>query len=283
MAGTPTAGNAIDHEIAAFLHALIMESRNEHRSFEEMSPHDQNQLLFRAEEAKRQLSERTEVMVSMADYAGGAVRTSVTRAMLSPVVRPSVTEAISLLETAIYKAGLEIEAVDRILVIGGSSQLWLLREALGGDPRFMGRYRLADSPEWDVAHGAALLQARPGSYSLAETFALRLSDGTSVPLASEGEAPSDARRELSLVLTEDAREAHIVIERLTKGGKPHPAMTFSTPTFGFLEEELRLQFGLTRDLTFEASAKSKRFKKCRAIAHEIEEVRFGYGLPESPR
>jgi molecular chaperone DnaK len=283
LAGTPTAGNAIDREIAAFLHRVIMEGRGETRAFDEMSPHDQNQLLFRSEEAKRQLSTRLETPVPIADYGGQPVRLMVSQETLVPVIRPAVNEAINLLETAIYKAGLEIEAIDRILVIGGSSQLWLLREALEGDPRFMGRYRLADAPEWDVAHGAALVQARPGSYSLAESFGLRLSDGTSMPLARVGDTPSDARRELSLVLTEDAREAHIVIERSAKGDIPHPAMTFSTPTLGFLEEEVRLQFGLTRDLTFEASAKSTRFEDGPASTHEVEEVRFGYELPETGR
>jgi molecular chaperone DnaK len=279
LAGTPTAGNALDNEIAVFLHGLIMEGRGHVRGFDEMSPHDQNHLLFRAEEAKRQLSQTTDAAVSMTDYGGEPVHIRVDRRMLAPIVRPAVNEAVALLESTIHKAGLEVAAVDRILLIGGSSQLWLLREVLSADQRFMGRYRLAESPEWDVAHGAALLQSRPGSYSLAETFGLRLSDGSSVPLVQEGDAPSHEQRTLSLVLTEDAREAQIVIERIGAGTRAEPALTFSTQTLGFLQEEIALQFGLTSDLTFSAAAKSSRFANREPRAHEIEKVRFAYKLP----
>jgi molecular chaperone DnaK len=279
LGGTSTAGNALDHQIALHIHGRIMDSRGERRGFDEMDPHDQAQLQFRAEIAKQQLSLVEATPVSMMNYDGDSVHLSLTREALTPVVRPAVAEAIALLERTIHRAGLTVDAVDAILLVGGSSQLWLLHSELSADPRFKGRYRIAEAPEWDVAHGAALVSSNPGAYELAETLALRLSDGSSMELARPGDRPGVGRRALSLVLTEDAPEAHLVIERRsTLDSLPKPALQFSTPTLGFLNEELAFTFGLTPDLTFAASAKSARQPESPASDREIEDLRFGYAL-----
>ena len=168
--------------------------------------------------------------------------------------------------------------MDAILLIGGSSQLWLLREQLASDPRFAGRYRLAESPEWDVAHGAALLSSEPGNYRLAETLALKLADGSSIELARPGDKPGAPERTLSLVLIEDAPEAHFVIERYGESRSTAvPALQFAAPSLGFLEEEVSLRYGLTVDLTFAATAASARYSMP-VRPHEIEDLRFGYSI-----
>jgi len=278
LGGTATAGNAIDREIALNLHARIMQDRRETRAFDEMDPHDQNELLFRSEELKRRLTSKADSTVAIGSYGGSPVHIEVTRSSLRPTVLPAVTEAIALLETTIHRAGLSVDGVDTILLIGGSSQLWLLREELAADPRFAGRWQLAESPEWDVAHGASLLSREPGAYALAETLELKLADGSRIALARPGDAPGSSERALSLVLIEDAPEAHLVIERRRdQAAAVAPALQFATPTLGFLEEEITLRYGLTRDLTFSAVAASGRFSS-EGKAHEIEDLRFGYTL-----
>ena len=204
---------------------------------------------------------------------------TVDREALTPVLHPAVSEAISLLEATIHRAGLSVDAVDAILLVGGSSQLWLLQEELSADPRFKGRYRVAEAPEWDVAHGASLLNRHPGAYRLAETLALRLSDSSSIELARPGDRPDGHDRGLSLVLTEDAPEAHLVIERHKAGDShPQPALQFSTPSLGFLEEEIALKYRLTSELTLAVSAASTRRPAVAAQEREIEDLRFGYEL-----
>jgi molecular chaperone DnaK len=283
LGGTPTAGNALDREIALNLHARIMRERGQTRPFDEMDPHDQSELLFRSEEVKRQLASKSEVTLAMGAYAGHPVHIEVTRASLRSTLLPAVTEAVSLLEATIHRAGLSVDGIDTILLIGGSSQLWLLREELASDPRFAGRWQLAESPEWDVAHGAALLSRQPGAYALAETLDLKLANGSRIQLARPGDAPGAPERSLSLVLIEDAPEAHLVIERRGDSmSATAPALQFSAPTLGFLEEEITLRYGLTADLTFSAAATSARFSS-EGKPYEIEDLRFGYALSQAPR
>ena len=65
------------------------------------------------------------------------------------------------------------------------------------------------------------------------------------------------KRTLSLVLIEDAPEAHLVIERCRESRSTAvPALQFAAPSLGFLEEEISLRYGLTADLTFAATAAS---------------------------
>ncbi len=281
LGGTPTAGNAMDREIALNLHARIMRERGETRAFDDMDPHDQNELLFRSEELKQRLTFKPETTLAIGAYGGLPVHMEVTCASLRPTLLPAVTEAISLLETTIHRAGLSVDGVDSILLIGGSSQLWLLREELASDARFAGRWQLAESPEWDVAHGAALLSREPGAYALAETLELKLADGSRIQLARPGDSPGAPERTLSLVLIEDAPEAHLVIERRGDSTSTSaPGLQFSTPTLGFLEEEITLRYGLTPDLTFSAAATSGRFSS-EGKPYEIEDLRFGYALSEA--
>jgi molecular chaperone DnaK len=215
----------------------------------------------------------------MTSYGGEAVHIVVSREMLQPVLAAAVKEAIGLLESTIHKSGLTVDAVDTILLIGGSSQLWLLQEQLSSDSRFKGRYTIAGAPEWDVAHGAALLDREPGAYRIAETLALRLSDGSSIVLARPGDRPNGHRRTLSLVLAEDAAEAHLVIERRADGDtRGKPALQFSAPSLGFLEEEIQFNYGLTPELTFAANAASTRRPAGAVRDHEIEDLRFAYTL-----
>jgi molecular chaperone DnaK len=88
--------------------------------------------------------------------------------------------ALDLLATTIAADGLSTDAIDDIIVIGGCSQLGLFREFLRNDARFRGRYTLADSPEWDVANGAAVVGEQPGCFVLGESLALQLSDGNPI-------------------------------------------------------------------------------------------------------
>jgi molecular chaperone DnaK len=279
LSGSPTAGNALDSQIALYLHGRIMQSRERRRSFEEMDPHDQTRLVFEAEELKRKLLGSPSAPVSLMNYGGKDVSVTVHRDELAPVLKPAVAEAIALLEATIHRAGLSIDGVDAILLVGGSSQLWLLQQELSVAERFKGRYRIAEAPEWDVAHGAALLNNEAGAYELAETLALRLSDGSSVDLVRPGDRPGGDSRTLSLVLTEDVPEAHIVIDRRASGDlQSRPALQFSTPSLGFLEEEISLNYRLTSDLTFVAAAASSRRPTEPAREREIEDLRFGYSL-----
>jgi len=203
----------------------------------------------------------------------------VSRRNATGVLGPFVDRAVNLLASTVAQAGLSIDSLDDIIVIGGSSQLWLLNERLAADPRFTGHYRLAANPEWDVAHGAAILEQTPGNYELAETLGLQLCDGTHFELVRRGQALDTTPRSLSLALVEDAREANLIIDRLADlGAVQTNALHFSVPTLGFLDDEIRVSHELTRDLTFRVSAHSRSLGREKAEIREFSNLRFGYHL-----
>ena len=212
-------------------------------------------------------------------YAGRPANVMLTRKSTAGVLGPFVDRAINLLASTVAQAGLNIDSLDDIIVIGGSSQLWLLDERLAADPRFTGRYRLAANPEWDVAHGAAILEQSPGNYELAETLGLHLCDGSHFELVRRGQALDTTPRSLSLALVEDSREANLIIDRWTDlGAPPTNALHFSVPTLGFLDDEIRLSYELTKDLTFRVSAHSRSRGPAKTEIREFSNLRFGYHL-----
>lgn len=277
--GMSDAGDVMDQELALLVHKMIMESRGENLAIEEVPTKDRDQLIIRSEMAKCALSSEEQVSIGLEHYAGQPAHVELTRRNAAGVLGPFVDRAINLLASTVVQAGLNADSLDDIIVIGGSSQLWMLDERLAADPRFAGRYKLAERPEWDVAHGAAILEQTPGNYELAETLGLHLCDGTHFELVRRGQALDTTPRSLSLALVEDSREANLIIDRMTDlGSPPTNALHFSVPTLGFLDDEIRLSYELTKDLTFRISAHSRSRGPAKTETREFSNLRFGYHL-----
>jgi molecular chaperone DnaK len=277
--GMPDAGDVMDQELSRLVHKLVMDARGESLAIEEVPSKDRDQLIIRSEMAKCALWAEEQVPIGLEHYAGRPAHVNLTRIRAAGVLGSFVDRAINLLASTVAQAGLSIDSLDDIIVIGGSSQLWLLDERLAADPRFTSRYRLAVNPEWDVAHGAAILEQTPGNYELAETLGLQLCDGTHFELVRRGQALDTKPRSLSLALVEDAREANLIIDRLADlGAGQTNALHFSVPTLGFLDDEIRVSHELTRDLTFRVSAHSRSLGPEMTESREFSNLRFGYHL-----
>lgn len=279
--GSTNAGNKIDDDLARKVHTLIMEMRGSSKTLEELPVAQQDDLHFQCELAKCKLASQSTYPVPLLNYDGHSETVELSRELCTPILIPRVEEALDILESAISKAGLSPDAIDQILVIGGCSQLWLLRQKLREDERFLAKYHFADSPEWDVANGAALLQSRPGCFKLGETLGLQLSDGHRFDLVRPGDISGKTKGAVSLALIEDSRSANIVIERhLSNGAKPETALQFAVPTQGFDLEEIRLQYELTEDLTFAVRAHSAAKSGRDEVQRETGELRFAYAIEE---
>lgn len=277
--GMPAAGNQIDMKIARFVHMEIMAARRTPRKFTEVSPFDRDHLIFRCEQAKCAFSTKQEVALGIEEYDGHPARMLLTRAMCEPFLLPIVGKAIKLLARTIAEAGLTPEQIDEIIVIGGSSQLWLLREQLEKDSRF-DHVPWPKNPEWYVAHGAAILEQQPGSDCLAETLGLQWSDGEYHELAGPGERPFSRPRCVAVSLIEDVKEANILIDRWNdQNAEPTSAMRFAIPTLGFDMEPIQLHYRLTEDLTFQVRGRSAA--RGIQVEHESGELRFSYNLEQA--
>ena len=280
--GAPIAGNRMDDDLARFVHHVLMKKRNSSKALEDLPESQQDDLRYRCESAKCKLATSSESEFGLLGYDGRDETVQLTRVLCQPVVEPHVRTALDLLTTAISKARLSTDAIDEIIIIGGCSQLWLFREQLRNDPRFRGRYKLAKNPEWDVAHGAAVLQKNPGCFTLGESLALQLSDGTHFELVHPGDRSGSTKRSVSLALVEDARAANIIIQRqINQIAEPETALQFSIPTQGFDLEEIRLDYLLTEDLTFHVAGRSLAKSEAVRVERETGELRFMYAIDET--
>lgn len=159
--------------------------------------------------------------------------------------------------------------------------MWLFQERLRNDSRFLSPH-LAENPEWDVAHGAAMLQKNPGCFALGESLALQLSDGTHFELVRPGDRSGSTKPSVSLALVEDARAANIIIQRQSNNAaESETALQFSIPTQGFDLEEICLDYRLTEDLTFHIAGRSLAKNEAASVERETGELRFTYAIDET--
>jgi molecular chaperone DnaK len=277
--GAPVAGDRIDDDLTRFVHHSIMKRRGGLKAIEEVPEPQRDDLRYRCESAKCNLATAEESEFSLFGYDGRNEKVTLTRALCRPVAEPHVRMALDLLSTTIAAAGMSTEAIDEIIIIGGCSQLWLFRELLRTDTRFRGRYTLADSPEWDVAKGAAIVNQNPGCFVLGESLALQLSDGTRFEMVAPGDTAGRAPRSVSVALVEDSRAANIIIDRrIENASERQTALQFSVPTQGFDLEEIRLDYLLTDDLTFRVVGRSFARNQGSKVERETGELRFRYVL-----
>jgi molecular chaperone DnaK len=272
------AGTHIDEELAqTVVHPHIMRERGVAKAFEDLSRDDRNELVFRCELAKCALSNHLEVPLGLESYDERPATVVVTRKDCEAVVARYTRQAVELLANAIREARVSRDDIQEIIVIGGSSQLWLLPETLGRE--FPGKFKLAENPEWDVAHGAAIVDQNPGNFTLAETLGVRLSDDRHFELACPGGRPVQEPSRLSLALIEDSKAANIIVDKWTTD---HPqaqtALQFAVQSMGFDQEEIFLRYRLTEDLTFQIIGQSRSRGPASLIERETGDLRFGYEM-----
>ncbi|HYV48023.1 MAG TPA: Hsp70 family protein [Myxococcaceae bacterium] len=117
-------------------------------------------LVLKAEETKIDLSTQEQVVVSLVDLgddADGApieLELTVTRAELEREVEPLVDRAVRLAEEALEGARIRGRDLDRVLLVGGPTQMPLIRSALAG--RLEARIDHSLDPMTVVARGAAV-------------------------------------------------------------------------------------------------------------------------------
>lgn len=102
--------------------------------------------------AKESLSTDADVTIPIM-LPGLQTAVRLTRSEFEGMIRPRVLETVSALERAVRSAGVAMTDIDRILLVGGSSRIPLVRETVG---RATGRPTAVDAhPKFAIALGAA--------------------------------------------------------------------------------------------------------------------------------
>lgn len=219
--GMDIAGDAIDLDFAKAIHARTMESRRQSVAFESMPSIDRDNLRIKCETAKCQLSSQESTQILLTSYGGQTLNETVDRAWFESLISAHVDLAVELLSRTIEGAKLSFDAINRIIVIGGSSNLSLLHSTLSGDKRFAGAVLRSEGADWAVAEGAALVEGSKGGYETAESIGIILSDNSFYELVPPGERVFASPRSVSVSLVEDAKQANFIIA--TRGLNGHDA------------------------------------------------------------
>lgn len=277
--GMDIAGDVIDDDLAQAVHTIAMEQRRESAPFSGMPSVDRDNLRTKCELAKRQFSRQPKADILLSSYGGRPLSVSVERSWFESVISTHVDLAKEALVKAVQKAGLSFDALNRLLVIGGSSQLRLLHEKLRKDARFAAAFQSSSDAEWDVAAGAALVARSPGKYEIAESIGIILSDNSFYEIIREGEKASTDTRTISLALIEDAKQANIIVARHVNGRRrlitPEHILEFGVDTHGFDLECIDLSYQIDSDLVLELKANS-RARANREITRQYGRLRFTY-------
>jgi molecular chaperone DnaK len=276
--GMEIAGDEIDLDLARAIHAHVMEQRHSFVPFESMPPADRDNLRTKCERAKCQLSSVNSTDVLLTTYGGAPLHFVADRTWFESLITPHVDLAIDTLTKAINNCRLSFDALDRLVIIGGSSQIRLLQTKLRSDPRFSAALYVSQDAEWDVAHGAAIVELSPGGYETAESIGIVLSDNSFYEIMGCGERMFGRPRELALSLVEDSRQANIVIEKRAQRDSTgsERILEFSVDTLGFDLEQLMLTYNISQDLILKLRAYSTAVGSGDGAGGEYGKLRFAY-------
>lgn len=255
-AGIAVAGDDIDQKLARRIHARLARKKNIRKSFEDMPHSAQDLLLVRSERAKRTLSDSDEVTVSMVSYGDfGPCRETIDYDWFSEVITPEVDMAVNCLAKVIEESGVGLANIDRILMVGGSSNLRPLIDRMReiyGDVLYFPKETM-----WNVSVGAALLAMHPGAYHSNQSIGLVMSDGSYFELLPVGANLREWEKKCSFGLTDTSQEARFVFDGSTDIRESSlKYRSLSIPAYKFLQEKIWLTATVDEDLIFRVAAGS---------------------------
>ena len=279
--GMNVAGDDIDHKLARRLHAKIARKQEKDIAFEDMSATAQDAMLVRAERAKIALSDANTATVSINNYGDlGICREIIDYDWFEDIIAPEVNQAIACLENTIREAEIGIANVDRILLVGGSSNLRPLLDKL--DKKYGEKIFMPDEePEWNVGQGAALLALNPGMYCSIQSVGIVLSDGSKFELLKPDTPVKGWKRKCRLGIVDTSSEARFVFcGSMDIDEDSEKYRTLEIPAYRFLEEQIETEALVDGDMIFKVIAGSTmRSKEYRRI-WEYTRLKVYYKLPE---
>lgn len=173
--GRDIAGDYIDDKIAKRIHAKIARKKGVEMAFADMPSSAQDMMRVRAERAKRMLGDDDTATISINNYGMyGACRETLEYDWFADIVDPEVTMAMDCLEEAIRQSGVGLANIDRIVMVGGSSNLRPLLEKM--DDKYGDKLFFPEETMWNVGQGAAMLAMTPGGYYANQSIGIVLSD-----------------------------------------------------------------------------------------------------------
>lgn len=277
--GKNIAGDFIDNKIAKHIHAKVSLEKKIEAGFEDVSFSAQDKMREACEKAKIRLSEQDSSAINILNYDQyGIVRTALDYKTFSELIAPEIKMAMDCVNEALHQAELGKSSVDRILLVGGSSKLRALKEAMVAE--FGDRVFIPENPEWDIAEGASLLAVQGGSNFSNQSVGMVISDGSYYEFLAKNTALKDWKRNSCFAITDSSDFAQFAF-----AGSPDILSmqsrfrTLEVPSYGFLQEKIEVATSVDEDLVFRVTAKSDRKDRKESVTWEYENLKCYYKLP----
>ncbi len=299
--GLSKAGDYIDEQIARVIHSRIVSARGVDAAWEDVEVRTRQILSNRVEELKRRLQRvgapPEAVALLRYEVVGGpridSPKMELSAREVNSIIEPVVAEAIECLEDTVRDAKISRERLGALLVVGGSSQLLLLRERLEADggwptqfgPVMSGGRHIDDQttlPAWLVARGAAILARAGGRCArLSEDIGLLVAESESPFFRVLGRGETAAEHERgrfhSFGLVEDSSTASFIVASRREGGKPARVAELGLPVKGFSSERLSFGLAVDKDDVVHARAASSHLPEAH-VSVPLENVRWAYDV-----
>ena len=278
--GENIAGDYIDDNIAHRMHDKIARKKGKSIAFEDMPAGAKDMMRIRAERAKRMLSDDDTATISINNYGEyGACREILDYDFFALIVETEVDMAINCLEEAIRQSGVGLANIDRILMVGGSSNLRPLldkMEAKYGDKLFR-----PEETMWNVGQGAAKLATTPGEYYSNQSIGIVLSDNGYYEILKRDTPIRNWTHTCHFGIVDSTKEARFVF-----GGSPdiesskERFKTLLVPAYKFLQEKIKLKATIDQNMIFTAVAGSDMRPAEFRRLWEYSQLKCYYKLPE---
>lgn len=278
--GSNIAGDYIDNKIAQRMHSKIARKKGREIAFGDMPFSAQDLMRVRSERAKRALGDDDTATISINNYGPyGACREILDYDWFADIVEPEVQMAMDCLKKAIDQSGVGLANIDRIVLVGGSSNLRPLLERM--DSVYGDKLFFPEETMWNVGQGAARLSMTPGSYYSNQSVGIILSDNSYFELLPKDTSINGWRKECHFGIVDTNKEARFVF-----GGSPdieespERFKSLEVPAYRFLQEQLIIQALVDSDLVFRVIAGSTMRPKEFQRVWEYPQLKCYYKLPD---
>ncbi len=278
--GQPEAGDVIDLKIAEKVHGKIARKKKMNIAFEDMPPINRDMMLVRAERAKRALYDDDTATISINNYGEfGAVRETLDYDWFAEIIDANVENAISCFDKVVAESGVGIGNIDRIIMVGGSSNLRPLIEKL--DARFGEKLYFPEETMWNVGMGAAMLSATPGAYYSNQKICIRLSNNSLFTLLKEDEKIQNWKKKHHFGVIDTTKEARFIFAGSNDlDDEDTRFVTLEIPSYRFLQEQIIVEANVDRDLVFNVMASSTMRTDEYNRVWKYERLKCYYQLPK---
>ena len=234
----------------------------------ELTPNVKDRYLRECETRKIELSGNNETMIivpnafqtSIQKYS---IRDKISRNDFEHLVKSDIRDAINQVDNALNSAGVNSSEIDLALLIGGTSNIPLIRQEM--EERFGYRLEEVSNPDTIIAEGAAVIDALGLQPALAKSIGIQLSDDSFYEVFPAGTIAKSASipKQINMFCTDnrDGQARLIIKERKNKDSNdgektlavlPIPIISKLKPHF---PEKVIVNFSLDEDLVLQVTGK----------------------------